>query len=142
MILRRLIALLCTIAYLVAAGGTAVASLCCPCVGQDHAHTCCHHHTEAVCHAVCDDGVATIEAENCDDRHSNDHPLYTAGEEQNERRVFRASMQPLLVAPIASECTIGRHPMVAQSLDWRDQTPRLLAGAARSCALRAPPQTV
>lgn len=142
MILRRLIALLCTLAYLVAAGGTAVASLCCPCVGQDHAHTCCHHHTETVCLAVCHDGATTIGAENCDDRHSNEYPLYTAGEEQNDRRVLRAVMLPLLVAPIASECAMGRYPIAVQTLDRRDQTPRLLAGAVRSCALRAPPQTV
>lgn len=143
MFLRRLIALLCTSVYLLAAGGTAVASLTCPCVDL-------HRHTTACCHGCSHDhaatadleGVAYLKASCCDNHHSNEIQLYTASGEQTERRAFRAAMQSLVADPSVIGCAVCAALCGEVRLVWRDDTPPLLVGATSPCGLRAPPRTV
>ena len=122
--LRRITLLLLTCAYLVATGAGAVLSLCCPCV-EMHQHTsccCCHatqHHVETDMEAD-----ALFKAVCCDDLHSNEQRLYTAGEEV----VASVNMTEGLTCDEQGAVLLARL-----------KVPQLTAAWIASKALRAPP---
>ncbi|MBQ3082876.1 MAG: hypothetical protein IJ028_06885 [Alistipes sp.] len=137
--LRRITLLLLTCAYLVATGAGAVLSLCCPCV-EMHQHTpccCCHatqHHVETDMEAD-----ALFKAVCCDDLHSNEQRLYTAGEEDALRRMLRTwpSFEFVVASVNMTEgLTCDEQGAVLLA---RLKVPQLTAAWIASKALRAPP---
>ncbi len=144
MLLRRLIALLCTSVYLLAAGGAAVVSLSCPCSAlHHHSEQCNHttHHLPIDHHAVQSGPVEAIESDCCDDRHTNDRQLYTAGEKETARRIYRSAVQLQEVLLGTTMTTVAEAPCSLIHASRCDHTPSLRPCEASCRLLRAPPVT-
>ncbi len=148
--LRRILALMLTCAYLLAAGASSWASLCCPCI-ELHRHTeqCCHgchHAAETSSQATLQNPVGPAEAHFeglcCDDRHSNERALYTNGEEDSTRRQGRAATQQP-VDGVVAESLRTASPEVPDGVALLEprNAPPVAGGCAGTHALRAPPVT-
>ena len=142
-VLRRYMASLMAVVYLMAIGSAALSSLLCPCIRQQHTCTQCCCHTSCVSLAVdscCADATECVKGTCCGQSHATDIALYTAGDEDALRRLWR-TMQPLMGALVA-DCVALATPDCAVErgiLLFNDPLVELDSGV--SCALRAPPVT-
>lgn len=147
---HRCFASLLALIYLWAVGAGALSSLLCPCLARHHhaAHAvcCCEHHaTQAGSASATHDACCSSSAERfagscCTTPHSNEVNLYTAGEKDAERRLWRQA-QPLLVAVV-----LDRQPSVTPNDLFESPlrlapTPCTDTGVVSARSLRAPPVT-
>ena len=141
--LRRYMASLMAVVYLMAIGVAACSSLLCPCIRHHHTCTACCCHSQSTALAVdcaCNDATATVKGRCCGQNHSTEIDLYTAGDEDALRRLWR-TMQPAMGALVADCAALAEPEVVAEQLLFPLKEPLVESCGGGLCALRAPPVT-
>ena len=141
--LRRYLASLMAVVYLLAVGSAALSSLLCPCVRHQHtcASCCCQAHCASVAtDCDCAEAAAKVAKTCCGKSHSTEIALYTAGDEDTLRRLWR-TMQPTAVAVMSDGVTLADFRMTDGERFLPLQEPLIESDSGGLCALRAPPVT-
>ena len=141
--LRRYVASLMAVVYLVAIGAAALSSLLCPCIRHQHTCTQCCCQTSCVSPAAdscCADAAAHLKGTCCENHHSTEIALYTAGDEDGMRRLWR-TMQPSMGALVADCVVLSEPHRLVEELLCPFDHPLVAPDSGSPSALRAPPVT-
>ena len=140
--LRRYLASLMAVVYLLAVGSVALSSLLCPCGRhQQTCASCCHvHDASSTTDCDCAETMAALSKTCCGNAHSTEIALYTAGDEDALRRLWR-TMQPA-AAVVADGLTLADVRVTDGERLLLLKEPLIESDSGGRCALRAPPVTV